>query len=101
MGTSSDRIGSPKGTQSYFLTAAKRHPSWPVSGYVSLNYSEWDDEFNFPLGVEVELSERFSFRPMYDGDRTHLMLNFAGRRYAVSLLWVWYERVGLAFSVGF
>ena len=53
-GTSSDRIGSPEGEQSYFLTAAKHHPTWPVSGYVSLNYSEWDDGFNVPFGVEVE-----------------------------------------------
>ena len=101
LGTSSDRIGSPKGTQSYYLTAAKRHPRWPVSGYVSLNYSEWDDGFNVPFGFEVDLGERFSVRPMYDGDRAHLMLNFLGHRYAVSLLWVWFERAGLSISVGF
>jgi hypothetical protein len=100
-GTSSDRIGSPAGTQSYYLTAAKRHPEWPVSGYVSLNYSEWDGGFNLAFGVEFELGERFSIRPMYDGDRAHLMLNFSSSRYALSLLWVWFERVGLAISVGF
>lgn len=101
LGTSSDRIGSPAGTQSYFLTAAKRHPTWPVSAYVSLNYSEWDDALNVPFGVEVELGERFSIRPMYDGDRTHLMLNVSGRRFAASLIWVWLERVGIAFSTRF
>lgn len=101
VGTSSDRIGSPAGEQSYFLTAAKHHPRYPVSAYVSLNYSEWDDGFNVPFGVEVELGERFSVRPMYDGHRTHLMLNFAGRRYGASLLWVWLERFGIAFSTRF
>lgn len=100
-GTSSDRIGSPAGEQSYFLTAAKHHPYRPVSAYVSLNYSEWDEDFNLPFGVEVELGERFSVRPMYDGHRTHLMLNFHGRRYGASLIWVWLERFGIAFSTRF
>ena len=101
LGTSSDRIGSPADEQSYYLTAAKRHPRWPVSAYVSLNYSEWDAGFNLPFGVEVELGERFSVRPMYDGQRSHLMLNYRGRGYGASLLWVWLERVGIAFSTRF
>ena len=101
LGTSSDRIGSPAGEQSYFLTVAKHHPTLPVSAYASLNYSEWDEDFNLPFGVEVELGERFSVRPMYDGQRSHLMLNYAGQRYGASLLWVWLERFGIAFSTRF
>ncbi len=101
LGTSSDRIGSPAGEQSYFLTVAKHHPRLPVSAYASLNYSEWDDGFNAPFGVEVEFGERFSLRQMYDGQRTHLMLNYADRSYGVSLLWVWLERIGIAFSKRF
>ena len=100
-GTSSDRIGSPAGEQAYFLTAAKRHPSWPVSAYVSLNYSEWDSDFNFPFGVEFELGERFSVRPMYDGQRTHLTMSYQKDRHSISLLWVWLERVGIAYSTRF
>jgi hypothetical protein len=101
LGTSSDRIGSPAGTQSYYLTVAKHHPSWPVSAYVSLNYSEWDDALNLPFGVEVELGQHFSVRQMYDGQRTHLMLNYAGRNFGASLLWVWLDRIGIAFSTQF
>lgn len=101
LGTSSDRIGSPEGEQAYYLTAAKHHPRWPVSAYLSLNYSEWDADFNFPFGVEVELGEHFSLRPMYDGQRTHVMFNYLGKRYSASLLWVWLERVGVAFSTTF
>ena len=98
LGTSSDRIGSPAGEQSYYLTASKHHPYWPISAYVSLNYSEWDDGFNVPFGVEFELGERFSVRPMYDGQRTHLMVNYLEERYSVSLLWVWLETLGVSFS---
>ncbi len=100
-GTSSDRIGSPAGEQSYFLTASKHHPSRPVSAYVSLNYSEWDSDFNFPFGVEVALGEQFSIRPMYDGQRTHLTLSYQKDRHSFTLLWVWLERVGVAYSTRF
>lgn len=101
LGTSSDRIGSPEGEQSYYLTAAKHHPRWPISVYVSLNYSEWDADFNIPFGVEVEFGQKFSIRPMYDGQKTHLMLNYHGRRHGLSLLWVWLEHVGVAYSTTF
>lgn len=101
VGTSSDRIGSPEGTQSYYLTAAKHHPSWPVSAYASLNYSEWDGGINFPFGAYVELGRGLSLQPMYDGQRSHLLLNYNRGRYGVSLLWVWLEEAGISFNVGF
>ncbi|MEE8525056.1 MAG: hypothetical protein V3T72_14060, partial [Thermoanaerobaculia bacterium] len=82
-------------------TAAKRHPRWPVSAYASLNYSEWDDGFNVPFGVEFELSHSFSVRPMYDGQRTHLTFNYQRHRFGASLLWVWLERAGVAFHLNF
>jgi hypothetical protein len=100
LGTSSDRIGSPKGTQSYYLTAAKHIPRTPVSAYASLNYSEWDAGFNFPFGVNIELPKNFALRPMYDGDRSHLMLTYFYRQTSVSLLYVWLETFGMAVSLG-
>jgi hypothetical protein len=101
LGTSSDRIGSPEGTQSYYLTAAKHHPAWPVSAYASLSYSEWDGGLNFPFGAHVELGRGFSLQPMYDGQRSHLLLNYSRERYGVSLIWAWLEEVGISFNMGF
>ena len=101
LGTSSDRIGSPEGTQSYYATVSKRFGTSPFSAYASLNYSEWDRGLNVPLGVEVGMGERFSVRPMYDGDRPHLMLNYFHDRWGVSLLAVDLEHVGISFAVGF
>ncbi len=99
-GTSSDRIGSPEGTQSYYLTLAKAHPRFPISGYVSLNYSEWDGGFNVPFGVALELPRGFTVKPMYDGQRSHLVVSYDRGPVSVSLLYVWLERFGLAFSIG-
>ena len=100
-GTSSDRIGSPSGEQSYFATTSKYIPQLRMSFYGSLNYSEWDEKFNFPFGAGVELGKGFSVRPMYDGDRGHVMLNYYATQYGVSLMYVWFETMGVSFSIGF
>ena len=101
LGTSSDRIGSPKGTQSYYLTGAKHLWRLPLSIYASLNYSEWDEKVNFPFGVNVNLPLQFSLRQMYDGDRSHLLLTHNYQQCSFSLIYVWYERFGAALAVGF
>jgi len=101
LGASSDRIGSPKGTQSYYLTGAKHLWRLPLSIYASLNYSEWDEELNFPFGLNVNLPMQFSLRQMYDGDRSHLLLTHDYRQFSFSLIYVWYERFGAALAMGF
>jgi hypothetical protein len=100
LGTSSDRIGSPEGTQSYYVTGAKYIPALHLSPYVSLNYSEWDSGWNVPFGATVELGSGLSLRPMYDGKRTHLLGSFSTDRYSATLLWAWLERAGVAVAVG-
>ena len=101
LGTSSDRIGSPAGKQSYFLTASKRLPRIPISVYGSLNYSEWDNRLNFPFGATLDIRKGFSTRYMFDGDRSHLMLNHSLVQHNLSLIYVWLERFGLSVSTGF
>lgn len=100
LGTSSDRIGSPAGEQSYFATVSKYLPMLRTSVYGSLNYSEWDEGFNFPVGASFELGKGFSFRPMYDGDRSHLLVNYFATQYGISLMYVWLEKAGISLSIG-
>ena len=100
-GTSSDRIGSPEGTQAYYLTVAKYLPPLHASPYVSLNYSEWDEGLNIPFGASIELGRGFMLQPMYDGNRTHLIGTYARERFSVSLIWAWLEDAGAAVSFGF
>ena len=101
VGTSSDRIGSPEGTQSYYFTSAKYLPPLRTSPYVSVNYSEWDEGWNVPFGANVELGRGFSVQPMSDGHRTHLLGSFATARFSATLVWAWLERAGVAVSIGF
>lgn len=103
LGTSSDRIGTGPHTTSVFLTAAKRWPSprVPLSGYVSLNWSESDGAVNFPFGATLHLGDRYDLRTMYDGARTHLLAGVRVGRVSVTALWIWLEHVGVAVSTGF
>ena len=103
LGTSSDRIGTEAGTTSIYLTVAKRFPSpsVPLSGYVSLNWSETDDGFNVPFGGTLHMGERFDLRGMYDGRRSHLLASTHVDRFTVTALWVWLEHAGVAVSTGF
>ncbi|MGH7724794.1 MAG: hypothetical protein ACREOU_05135 [Candidatus Eiseniibacteriota bacterium] len=101
LGTSSDRIGSPEGTQAYYATAAKYLPFARTSAYVSLNYSEWDAGWNVPFGATVELGRGFAIQPMYDGERTHLLATYSTHRYSATLIWAWLDTAGAAVSVGF
>lgn len=101
LGTSSDRIGSPKRAQSYYATVAKNLDPLPVSAYATLNWSEWDERVNFPFGVNVEILPGVTLQPMYDGHRTHLMATYSAERWSVTLISAWLERAGAAVSVGF
>lgn len=101
LGTSSDRVGSPEGTQAFYLTVAKYVAPLRLSPYVSLNYSEWDNGWNVPFGASLELGDGFYVRPMYDGQRSHLVGGVNRERWGLGLLWVWYETSGVTASFGF
>jgi hypothetical protein len=89
------------GKQAYFATLSKYIPALHASLYASLNYSQWDDGFNLPVGFDVALGKGFSVRPMYDGDRSHLLLNYFAEQFGVSLMYVWLETPGIALFYGF
>jgi hypothetical protein len=101
LGTSSDRIGSPPYTESYYVTAAKALGTLPASAYVSLAWSDWDDAFNVPFGAHIDLGHGFGLQPMYDGHRSHLLATWSRERFSVTAIAAWLERAGLAVSVGF
>jgi hypothetical protein len=101
LGTSSDRIGSPEGTQSYYVTIAKYVPVLRASPYASVNYSEWDAGWNLPFGANIELPHGGSLRPMYDGQRTHLLATYTAERWSATLIWAWLESAGVSVSFGF
>lgn len=101
LGTSSDRIGTPKGPHAYYATFAKTLPNLPVAPYVSLNYSEHDRQFNFPFGVNVQLAPQWSTMFMNDGRKSHALLTYRQEHVSVSLVWVWFKHPGVSVSLAF
>lgn len=101
LGTSSDRIGSPKGMQAVYMTVAKNLDPVPASAYFSVNWSGWDRRVNVPFGANVEVLPRVTFQPMYDGNRMHLLAAYSADRWSVTLINAWFERFGVAMSMGF
>ena len=98
-GTSSDRIGTPKGKQSYYVTFAKQIGTLPVAPYVSLSYSETDRALRIPFGANIQLGNQWMLLPMYDGHASHTMLTFVEGRASIGLIAAWNRRFGL--SVGY
>ena len=99
-GTSSDRIGTPRG-QSYYVTVSKslhHETRLPIAPYVSASYSGYEDRMLFPFGVNVALGQRWSAMLINDGVHTHLTATFAARRYAITVLAV--ERKDFGVTVG-
>jgi len=101
LGTSSDRIGTPKGPHAYYMTFAKGIERLHAAPYLSVNYSEYDRRINFPFGVNVGLAKQWDAMYMMDGHRSHLLLTYKGGSYNVSLMWIWLKHPGISVSWGF
>jgi hypothetical protein len=95
VGTSSDRIFSPAGTQAFFVTVGKSIPKANVAPYFSVFYSEWERRIIFPAGINVQLSDRVDFLPMTDGRNGHAMLTYRRERSNISLLLIRMRDPGL------
>ena len=101
LGTSSDRIGTPRGRQAVFLTASKQIGNLPIAPYVSLNYSGADRRFNYPFGAAIQIAEVWTLMPMYDGQRAHTTLTWSGKNLSISLLYIWNRRLGVSLGTYF
>lgn len=102
LGTSSDRIGSPESAQAYYATVSKYVPRLRTAFNATVNWSEWDEAFNFPFGASVELGRGFAARYMYDGKQSHALLDrYLSDRWGFSLMSIWLERFGIAIHGGF
>ena len=102
-GTSSDRIGTPRG-QSYFATLSKSlQPTLgiPVSPYVGVSYSGYEKKLLYPYGVNIGLSRQWSTMYMHDGAASHVSATYNWQHYGVTLLAVRKRKLGINLSTGF
>lgn len=100
-GTSSDRIFTPAGFQTYYVSFAKMIPNSPFAPYVSVNYSEYERGFNFPLGINIALAPEWDLLPMNDGRRSHLLLTYKAPSMNTTLMLIDLRRPKIGISLGF
>ncbi len=100
-GTSSDRIFSPEGTRSYFVSVAKTIPGTNLAPYVSPTYSEWEDRITLPFGVNARLAPSWDFLAMNDGTNSHFLLTWKSEQLSTSLLLVKARFWGLSLGTRF
>src|SRR5687767_11141815 len=102
-GTSSDRIGTPDG-QSYYATLSKslHHViGLPVSPYVGISYSGYENRFLYPYGVNAALGRHWSAMYLHDGVASHFSATYSWKRYGITLLAVRKRDPGINFSTSF
>jgi hypothetical protein len=100
-GTSSDRIGTPKGPHAYYVTFAKSIPELKLAPYISVNYSEFDRQISFPFGASWQVGPGISTMFMHDGRKSHLLLTYSKETWSVSAMWIWFRHPGISVSFGF
>jgi hypothetical protein len=101
LGTSSDRIGTPPGPHMYYATFAKGFPNYKIAPYISINYSEYEQGFTFPWGINYSISPTWDALFMNDGRKSHLLVTYKQPSYNVSLMWIWFRHPGISVSWGF
>jgi len=107
VGTSSDRIGTPRG-RAYYGTVSKNVEPWtglPLSPYVGAAYGEYEDERRLIGGLRVRYDDDWSSAHLWDGVNLHHIVDrVVGERYRLRVLLV--EQAGeyyggVRFGVGF
>jgi hypothetical protein len=100
-GTSSDRIGTPKGKQALYVTVSKQFERLRLAPYFSVNYSQTDRGLNLPFGATYFIDDHWSVLPMYDGHAMHSLLTYANGPQSVQIIAAWNRRFGIAFGYHF
>lgn len=77
IGTSSDRIGTPKG-QAYYATVSKSlkaETGLPIAPYFGGSYGTYNHRLDPIGGLNIFWTDMFSTTSLYDGVNIHHMLN--------------------------
>jgi hypothetical protein len=103
LGTSSDRIGTPKG-QSFYATVSKDLApltGLPVAPYVGAAYSTYEDTARVIAGANIALTRRLSSLLIFGGVHFHPTLSYFHGRHGVSVLLVRVKDLGVSYSLRF
>jgi hypothetical protein len=103
IGTSSDRIGTPRG-QSFYATFSKnlkRETKLPIAPYVGVSYGTYEHRWLPLAGLNVNFTRRLSSTVIFDGVRVHPLLNYSYGRHAFSFVLAFSNKPGFSYSISF
>jgi hypothetical protein len=103
IGTSSDRIGTPRG-QSFYATLSKnlkRETGLPIAPYAGAAYGTYEHRWLPLAGLNVSFTRKLSSTIIFDGVRMHQLLNFAHGRHAFSFVLAFSNKPGFSYSISF
>jgi hypothetical protein len=103
LGTSSDRIGTPKG-QSFYATLSKslkEETGLPIAPYLGVAYSTYEHRWLPLAGLNVNFTRNLSGTVIFDGVRVHPLLNYSLGRHAFSFVLAFANKPGFSYSVSF
>lgn len=104
LGTSSDRIGTPRG-RAFYVTASKdlsHETGLPIGPYAGLTFGTFDDTLRFIGGLNVAIREGVSGSFVFDGVHGHAMLNARlAHGLSFTFLMVRGKHPGASLNVGF
>lgn len=102
-GTSSDRIGTPDKRSIYGTLSKQLGTLGPVgvAPNVGASYSGFDRRLRAIGGLALTFPQGFVGRALYDGVRTHLMVEWGYDRHTLGLLWIGGRSWGGSYSVEF
>jgi len=103
LGTSSDRIGTPRG-QSFYGTVSKDlrpQAGLPIAPYVGVAYGTYEDRARVIAGANISLGHGFSSLLIFDGIHFHPTVSYFRGRHGISILFVRSRDVGVSYNLRF
>lgn len=103
LGTSSDRIGTPRG-QSFYATLSKslnHETGLPIAPYVGVAYGSYEHRWLPLAGLNIRFGRNLSSLVIFDGVRVHPLLNYTRGRHTFSFVLAFSNKPGVSYSVSF
>lgn len=103
-GTSSDRIGTPRGRSIYATVSkdASELLKLPIAPYVGVAYSTYEHRFLPLAGLTINWRDNLSSLVIFDGVKVHPTLSYTlGGRHVFTFLLAQGKNPGVSYSISF
>ncbi len=105
MGLSSDRIGTPKGESSAYVTASKDLEHWtglPIAPYAGVVYGMYEHKFRVIGGLNIRFHPKVTSLIQFDGVKVHPSITYSlNNTHAFTFLMIRGKDPGMTYTLSF